>query len=550
MYGKNIRDFVLILQKNHHICDMNMKSFFAAVAAIAVSGAIVPVHGQDTGRLSGSFETNTIWYVDDKVPAPTDRFGSNNYLKLDYSQGNFVAGAQYELYAPVLYGYNPAFKNGKVANKFVGWSDGKYSFTVGDFYEQFGNGLILRSWEDRALVFNNAIEGVRAGYSNDYLTLKFVYGRPRLFMDYADMWMRGADASVNVGALAGMTSHYFALEGSYVSRFMNAWANDATLPVGPNMDMYSGRVVFDADFGFSFKGEYVEKGKDLYEEGGVDGQLKAKRGNAQLIEMSYNNSGLGIFLTGRRLDHMAVKIDPDDTSEANMLNYLPSLTRQYVYSLAMLDPYTTVPGDESARGLGGEQGAQLDVFYTFKRGSALGGKYGTKLHLNAATLYPLEKRGEHMTAFYRDISFDIEKQWNKEFKTTFLYAVQTFSPSKAETRTTEVNNVFVSDMLYKITPRNSVRLELQYLYSKERPNWWAATAEYNMAPKWSFFAGDMYNFDKEKVHYYTAGVSYTESRTRVALSYGRNRAGQVCSGGVCRYMPAFTGGNISVTTSF
>jgi hypothetical protein len=113
-----------------------------------------------------------------------------------------------------------------------------------------------------------------------------------------------------------------------------------------------------------------------------------------------------------------------------------------------------------------------------------------------------------------------------------------------------VNNVFVADMLYKFTSRNSLRMELQYLYSKENSDWWAALAEVGLAPRWSFFASDMYNRGGEKVHYFQAGVSLVHSRTRLAVSYGRNRAGYVCSGGVCRYMPAYTGANFSLTTSF
>jgi hypothetical protein len=34
------------------------------------------------------------------------------------------------------------------------------------------------------------------------------------------------------------------------------------------------------------------------------------------------------------------------------------------------------------------------------------------------------------------------------------------------------------------------------------------------------------------------------------LSYGRNRAGYICSGGVCREMPAYTGGNLAMTLTF
>ena len=72
----------------------------------------------------------------------------------------------------------------------------------------------------------------------------------------------------------------------------------------------------------------------------------------------------------------------------------------------------------------------------------------------------------------------------------------------------------------------------------------------NPAPRWSVSVSDMYNHGTTKVHYYTASVSYTRKNTRVQLSYGRNRAGYVCSGGVCRYTPAYTGANLVVTSSF
>ena len=44
------------------------------------------------GIFNGSFESNTIFYVDDsKIGsfAPEYSIGSNNYLKLDYTKGRF-----------------------------------------------------------------------------------------------------------------------------------------------------------------------------------------------------------------------------------------------------------------------------------------------------------------------------------------------------------------------------------------------------------------------------------------------------------------------------
>ena len=106
-------------------------------------------------------------------------------------------------------------------------------------------------------------------------------------------------------------------------------------------------------------------------------------------------------------------------------------------------------------------------------------------------------------------------------------------------------------MQYKFTPKFSTRLELQYLTTHEdEKDWMAALLEVNFAPTWSIYVSDMYNHGDTKVHYYNIGASYAKSRTRVALSYGRNREGYVCSGGVCRTLPAYTGLNLSVTTSF
>ena len=97
----------------------------------------------------------------------------------------------------------------------------------------------------------------------------------------------------------------------------------------------------------------------------------------------------------------------------------------------------------------------------------------------------------------------------------------------------------------------ALRMELQYLYSSDyEKDWMAALVEFSIAPRWSFSVSDMYNNGSTKIHYYNGFVSYTKKNTRVQLGYGRNRAGYVCSGGVCRYSPAYTGANLVLTSSF
>ena len=271
-----------------------------------------------------------------------------------------------------------------------------------------------------------------------------------------------------------------------------------------------------------------------------------------MLELGYSGNGLGVNLTGRRLEWMNSEIIAGNGSTSNLLNYVPAMSTQYTYMLTNLHPHTPQTG-EVTKAISGEMGGQLDVFYHFKRGTVIGGKRGLKLHANFSSYYALEKEGTAQIGnlSFRDFSIDVEKQWTKSFKMNLLYSMQEYSPSYGANKATNLSNIFVADLQYKFTPSFSTRMELQYLTTKEdQKDWMAALLEINFAPAWSIYGSDMYNHGKEKIHYYNVGASYAKSRTRVALSYGRNREGYVCSGGVCRTIPKYTGANLTITTSF
>ena len=95
---------------------------FLCAGALLMAGTVQAQEETKYGRLSGSYETNTIWYFpDDAVYKgssifPEDRIGSNNYLKLDYSLGKFSAGIQGDIYMPVLQGYSSELRGAKIVN--------------------------------------------------------------------------------------------------------------------------------------------------------------------------------------------------------------------------------------------------------------------------------------------------------------------------------------------------------------------------------------------------------------------------------------------------
>ena len=522
-----------------------MKRLCLFVAAVTAAAAAHSQIRLGDGQLSGSFETNTIGYVNDAAISaltPDDHFGSNNYLKADYTYGRFSAGLQADAYLPALQGYElgqqPDYRKFYLSSKYIQWQDKNYSVMVGDIFDQFGNGLVLRSFEDRQLGFNNSIEGIRASYDfGGYVQVKALYGRPRLYTEYAGSWVRGGDISVSLADIAGWHEGLLQLEGSYVNRFEHSEMG-SILGLSPSVNLYSGRLNFGYK-GFSLRSEYVEKSKD------INGT-----GRAVLAELGYAHKGFSASGTFRMLDQMATKISLDGNGSGNTINYLPALTRQYTYMLANLEPYQM--------NADGELAGQLDLYYSLRNKSDRH-KYWL-FHANFSTAYTLRKEqsstGKH-EILWREVSVDVERQWNRSWKSSLLYTRQEWNPSHGGKHLTYVSHVFVGDATYKIDRKKSLRFELQYLLSADyQGDWVAGLVEFNLAPHWSFFVQDMYNLeataanDYKKLNYYNGGVSYTHGRTRVQLSYGRNREGYICSGGVCRYSPAYTGVNLALTSSF
>ncbi len=556
-----------------------------ALMMTAVSAFSEDKEKKDWGYLTGSLESTNHVYVKDAgnnfdpafQPQLKDGniFATNDYLKLDYYKGRLSAGLQMEGYFPTLVGYPVAQNKLSLSNLYVSWRDKSYSVTAGTFYEQFGSGLLFRSWEDRMLGLNNALLGARATYNfEDKVAVKAFWGVPRLgkiddnaaMMGAEDAFfglgltkvhVAGADVSVSLSSLLGMEDLSLSLEGSLLNK--HEALGDLLKAAGckENTLGWSGRVNFDMD-GFFLKGEYVDAGKQIVSVAAAQNGRAAVNGNAQLVEFGYNGRGLGVTVTGRRMDRMTQKIYSFSGTESgygslsNMLSYRPAMSTQYTYMLTTLNPYSPEVGDKVIRA--GEIGGQIDAFYNFRRGTAIGGKRGMKVHANFSTYYGLNETGgtEGGGLLFRDFSFDLEKQWTKKFKSVLMYSMQEYNKHHENTGLyIGTSHIVVADLLYKWTPKLSTRMELQYLATKDdQGDWMAGLLEVNFAPHWSVFASDMWNYGSTKLHYYNAGLSFSMAHLRVAAGYGRYRAGFICSGGVCRAIPAYTGANISLTASF
>ena len=560
----------------------------AAASIFAVEEASAQIKAGE-GQVSIALESNNSYYAPDKklediglvIPEKRVRgnFGSNDYLKVDYNIGRFSAGVQVDGYLPAMYGYDfydysqRDSKLNMFLTKYVQWEDQNWGVRLGDIYDQFGSGLIFRAYEDRALAFNNSLAGARAHYSfNNMVNVKVLAGMPRLYDMRSKTAIWGADLSLSFSEMLGWYDGLVALEASYVGRHQDVAAEYLAKGVDCNvLNMASGRLNIEAK-GFSLRFETVSKlNDDIY-----NPMYDAAKGNATTIDVGYSAGRFSASASFRRQENMTTFIEyrPMGIGGGNTMTYLPLLTRQHTYSLANLNPYRG-----SSVHTGGEVGGQLDLYYSLRNPKARG-KYWN-FHINYSMFNTLDHKNQ-MTGIdmegrnvWIDFNFDVERQWNKQLKTTFLYSFQRWDE--------EINHydaahshycrshIFVGDVTYKINKKHSLRFEAQYLASNDyEGDWVAATIEYNLAPKFSFYVSDMWNCEKmqdgaygnyfmnlntyeyqhELLHYYQVGASFTHNSLRAQLSYGRNRAGYVCSGGVCRFQPAYTGVNLALTLSF
>ncbi len=515
---------------------------------------------KDIGKLSGSIESTNQYYVNDTVTnasVPLDKMGSNSYLKLDYNYKGFTAGVQMESYLPLLLGYpgNSNFNGTKLINKYFTYRTKNLQATVGDFYEQFGSGLIFRSFENRQIGINNAIEGMNIRFQpTKFWDMKVVYGRQRKYFEYSDGVIRGLDGTMNWNTLLKNNT----VKGEIKTGFSLISRYDEYLGSNPNIkpatDAWAVRGSYDAE-NFYINFENVSKETDAH----FANNFFTTKGKALQINTGVSATGFGANLSFRRLENMDFRTDRNAVQGEYLVNFLPALTRQHDYALSNIYVY-------NAQAIG-EIGGQLDLQYNFKKNTKLGGKYGTKVSMNYSRYNNLDITSTSATGntsnflsfgkeqYFGDLNIEIKKKLTANTTATLFYQNLYYNKSVVEGGLFDnvKANIVATDFLFKFKNKQSLHFVAQHLQTaQDFKNWVGGLAEYAFAPKWTWFIQSLYNYgnNKKQINYYNIGTSFTQGTSRLLLSYGRQRQGLVCVGGVCRMVPAYTGLSATFTTSF
>ena len=535
------------------------------------------------GTLTGLMGMDMQLYTRDSLigaPEVPEKIRMNSFIFLNYRKGGFYAGARFEFYQPKpLLGIDERFQGQGVPYYFAGYQYKGLDVTAGGFYEQFGNGLALRAYEARQLGFDNFIQGFRIKYNVKGIYLKGVFGRQRDFWSWSPGTVRALDAEFNFNEMIGKMEKSkvrLSIGGSIVSTHRpgeEKVIGVETLKLPQNVATAAGRLNFGYE-NFTLNGEFAYKFNDP----SAANNYMYKPGTAALVTASYAGNFWGVSVGAKRIDNFDSRMDREAVGNRMLLNWIPMLNKQHTYNLAAsIYPYAVQ--------YVGEQGLQADLNFSLPRGSKLGGKYGMDININASIVYGLDttnlparetvfdgdtvytpdrygytSSGKLGNQYFQDFNIEITKRFNKKWKLTVMY-MQLWANLNTLTVSTLGKDPFVhahigvADLTWRINTKHSLRMELEGMYTKQdQGSWLMGLLEWTFAPHWSVSVMNQYNVGhpqmEKRLNYPLGSVVYNMGSHRFQLSYGRQRAGVLCIGGICRAVPAANGLTFGYIGSF
>lgn len=566
------------------------KSLLLASLLCLISGISLAQQSdsKSDGELTGNFQTSNQFYVrDDRIETNTTQYfheksSSDAWLYLNYKTKGYSFTLRYD-----LFNNSPLFvpTEAYTANGIGFWSISKQintlNVTIGSFYDQFGTGTAFRAFEDRNLGLDYAIQGARVIWTPDEFTrIKAFTGKQknRLYDPWPEV-IKGINAERHIDVTENL---YFEPGASVVNRTLDnntmskiqQVINNDSLPYrfNPTYNVYILNAYTTMRYKkFSAFAEYCHRTKD--NDVDATNRLTLMQGDVYYGSVSYATKGLGINAQYKKIDHYNFRTSPFEIQNQGMITYLPSITRQNVYRL--LARYNAV-----AQYLG-ENATQLEINY--KPQTAFAKKHMMVINVNHSVVLapgyytpsmasPFNLK-QDKNRYFREYYFDFNYKINKKFKYTVGFQHIEYNQALFEGKAVEtpyvLSSCYFGEATWKYTPTRSVRIEAQYLNTKQdRGSFINALIEFNFAPHYSFSAGDMLNVSKgyfndkfeemhsvsdvfsKGIHYWNVFGAYTVGATRLTAGFIKQVQGVNCTGGVCRVEPAFSGARITLSTSF
>ncbi len=487
--------------------------------------------------------------------------GSDGWLTMRYAISGFTFFARADAFN------NSNLKNPVTANTDFGigaWNITKemedLTISVGTIYDQIGSGILFRAYEDRGLLIDNALVGIELKYKfAENFYLKGFTGQQKNNNSDNDLVNNVRYAPVIKGLNAegdfSVGKARIAPGLGILNRTLDAGSMNAVAATINGQDTGKRFLPKYNMYAFSLYNNLVYKNFSWYVEGAYktheailkDNILQDEAGNVAYTSINYGKKGIALSLSGKRTENFVMRTSPNETVLKGMLNWQPIIA--VLRPLRLMSRYTPASQDIS------EMAGTANLVLSPNDVTSFTLTYTNSNTLANQKLY----REAYVEGIYQGldkwifeggvqyIEYNILLYQNRSSSTDFpiQYAITPFA-----------------EVTYKINDKKSLRFEAQYMNAERDYGSWAfALLEYNVAPMWSISVSDMYNIVPNKGidninyknpgnHYYSLFTACTKGPHRFTLAYVKQVDGINCTGGVCRYEPAFSGIKAMINTSF
>lgn len=533
------------------------------------------VHGvmssQDRGSFSGAFETNAnIFLRDSSINAINlpqydhQFFGGEAWYNLNYTLKDLVIGARFDIFTNSnLANPTGSYSGIGLGRWFIKKSIDKLELNAGYLYDQIGSGIIFRAFENRPLFIDNALYGVSAKYHvNDDLNISAFVGKQKNAFDIYSGNIKGL--RIEGFKLLGKEENPIALAPGlgFVNRTLSDEIMTGVVNVlrtyqdedrfSPLHNSYAATLYNTLNYkDLSLYTEFAFKSQDIMNDpfaiktevvGTSLGKLVQRQGNVLYASLSYSPGKLSLTGDVKRTEYFGFRVDPNLTILRGLVNFLQPLNRQNTYRLTAR--YSPAAQEIS------EMAYSFDVRYKFNK--------KLNINVNFSDISTLE--GDRLfQEIYTELIYKFKSKLQLISGIQFVtYNQEVYEMKAAVPLVKTVVPYF--DILYKLNPTQAIRFEMQYMNTKQDfGSWIFGLLEYSIAPKFSFEVSGMYNNQPlkanakgviEKTLYPTLGMSFFHNAQRYSLRYVKQVEGIVCSGGICRLEPAFSGVRFSMSTTF
>ena len=476
----------------------------------------------------------------------------NGWLNMDYKNDRygFDMGIRLDMFLNSNL-HNPGIPYTAigVGNWYVRKRFDKARITGGYIYDQFGSGIVFRAFEDRTLGIDNAIFGAHLEVDPvKKLKLKTFAGVQKNRLSFYKPIILGANMESNltlgdkVQFLPGLSVVNRTLDQSSMDFIVSAIESyepeDRFVPKYNTYVFGAYNTLNIGDFSW-----YLEAaGKTAEAIPNRNNNLVNKSGHVIYSTLNYSIKRFGAAVQFRRTENFYFRTSPNETLLDGMLNFSPPVTRQN--SLRLPARYNAVVQDLEELAYSGDLNYSPII---------------RKLTINANYSESRDFSKElKFREFFGDVELKLKSKWRAQVGMQYIEYDQEFYEAEAfgDYRLVKAFTPFV-EFTYKINRKHSLTFDLQNQLTKEDFGSWAyILVEYNLAPWFSLAVSDMYNYDpnpervEEKVHYYQFFTSFTYNTHVLSLSYVKQVEGIICTGGVCRFEPAFSGVRIMFNTTF